>query len=304
MNENFQTCILVKRQESILDQDIIIDGDEISQKTDDSNIISLEMDSLHDSPLNSGMIERISSQMFYKVNQDCVQNIENVKLDDIFQSYEKNKDFEILLSSTESCLETNPRSVHEKDKNGATPLMHSPLPQVTELLIKYGANVNARDNHGCTPLMYAKCSKIVSLLIRNRADCNFRDNDGRTALLHAILRDSEIYSSSSCNQPFDIFSVAYDRSKLIRLIIRSVTRQHINLEDRKKSNAILYAVMVNDVETVRVLLQFGADVNSCDKYDQTPIIHAVNKKNIDMIRLLIDHRVIFGFIRITIFIEK
>jgi hypothetical protein len=76
-----------------------------------------------------------------------------------------------------------------------TPLMQSREPEITELLIKYGARVNDQDEYGRTALMisaffddcYGKENLNSRILIKNGADVNIKNNRGQTALIIAII---------------------------------------------------------------------------------------------------------------------
>ena len=93
--------------------------------------------------------------------------------------------------------------VNSRDADGITPLMHASRgerpnianptptdhPEVVELLIKRGADVNAKTDAGFVALFWAARyghEKVAKVLIDNGADVNAKDNDGITALKWAI----------------------------------------------------------------------------------------------------------------------
>ena len=69
---------------------------------------------------------------------------------------------------------------------------HNSNPQLAQLLIKDGANVNTTDVDGKTALMLAASSPrgmnmpLINLLIEKGADVNARDKTGQTALMLAF----------------------------------------------------------------------------------------------------------------------
>lgn len=80
--------------------------------------------------------------------------------------------------------------VDAADYNGMTLLVESGFfdPDVTEVLLGAGANVNAIDGKYETALMKASgfgFKQSVKVLIEHRADVNLKDSKGRTALMHA-----------------------------------------------------------------------------------------------------------------------
>jgi tankyrase len=83
--------------------------------------------------------------------------------------------------------------VHASDKGGLVPLHNSSSYghfEVTELLIKHGANVNAADLWKFTPLHEASAKgkyEIVKLLLKNGADPAKKNRDAATPL--DLVRD-------------------------------------------------------------------------------------------------------------------
>lgn len=66
--------------------------------------------------------------------------------------------------------------------------------ELTQLLIKYKANVNAQNQQGTSALMFATISaniELVNLLLSNGADKNLMEKSGRTALSYAQMFNSE-----------------------------------------------------------------------------------------------------------------
>ena len=89
--------------------------------------------------------------------------------------------------------------VNSRDADGITPLMHAARgkrpnianptptdhPEVVELLIKRGADVNAKTDAGFVALFWAARyghEKVAKVLIDNGADVNAKDKDGISAL--------------------------------------------------------------------------------------------------------------------------
>jgi uncharacterized protein len=72
--------------------------------------------------------------------------------------------------------------------HGAVGNIHAP--EVTELLLDAGADVNAQNDRGIAPLHLAGSSRLADILVRRGADLNLPDKDGRTPVwVHASERD-------------------------------------------------------------------------------------------------------------------
>jgi hypothetical protein len=88
-------------------------------------------------------------------------------------------------------LQSEGININERDKNGATALMHaiwSKKPDAAKYLIEAGTDINAKDNYG-TPLIYAvdyKQHDLINILLEKGADIEATDYQGETALVHAI----------------------------------------------------------------------------------------------------------------------
>ncbi len=85
----------------------------------------------------------------------------------------------------------------EVSVNGWTPLMFAAYyndTEITEILLKYSANIEAKNNSGFTALMLSAqegCPEEVKLLVSQGAKISERNNDGLTALDLAVYRNHE-----------------------------------------------------------------------------------------------------------------
>lgn len=167
--------------------------------------------------------------------------------------------------------------INAKDNKGRTPIMYASdshnygdSKELGDLLIKNRANVNAKDNNGKTALMYAvdeHKEELVDLLIKNKANVNAKDNEGKTALMYACY-DFREYPVLNPN------------------IVKSLIRAGANINEVNNGNtALLLAIYTyisgavyneedfNDrtFETIRLLINNGANVNIRNKEGETPL---------------------------------
>ena len=76
---------------------------------------------------------------------------------------------------------------------GNTPIMYAAMfsstPEIVQLLLEHGAEIDARDNNGWTPLMlaagFSSTPEIVQLLLDQGGDALAKDSDGNKAIDHA-----------------------------------------------------------------------------------------------------------------------
>ncbi len=145
---------------------------------------------------------------------------------------------------------------------------------VVKKLIEKNVNLNQTTNLYITPYMkkylfknvsplhlavYSKNYKITQLLLKNNANLNQQDEEGRT--------------------PLDI---ATDKN-IIKLLKESGAKFNINFELRK-------AALENNIGNVKDLLSQDADPNNKGSQGDIALIHAVENKNGEMIKLLIQKK--------------
>lgn len=80
-------------------------------------------------------------------------------------------------------------------KAGFTPLMNTESPEILQILLDAGADLEAQDENGRTALMWAvqpfyKNERTVAFLLESGAELETRDNAGRTALLVSLESDA------------------------------------------------------------------------------------------------------------------
>ena len=176
--------------------------------------------------------------------------------------------------------------VNAKNRDGKTALMYSANLRYlgsAKILINAGADVNAKDNKGRTPLMYAAEAShynsdkdVVDLLIKNKANVNAKDNEGNTALMYACRDLSSLYDKLNPN------------------VVKSLIKAGANINEVYKEDgntALLYAIdtyvgaafywgwdepeLYDDTlptfETIKLLINNGANVNIRNKEGKTPL---------------------------------
>lgn len=135
-------------------------------------------------------------------------------------------------------------------------------PNACRVLIENGAQVDAEDIEGVTPLMIAAmdgCPETTAVLLAHKANVNHVDNHGRTPLIHAVLPVSTKADISLGN-------------------VSAATAQRLKPEVEK--GLTQYADVVN---TVKLLLEAGADINMKDKSGKTARDYACDEEVIKLL---------------------
>ncbi|CAL1543865.1 unnamed protein product, partial [Lymnaea stagnalis] len=126
--------------------------------------------------------------------------------------------------------------------DGKTPLMHADTPDVMELLIKRGADVNKQTDHGrqINMLFYVIFREyMVEILLRSGAKVNDTDSQEQTPLMVAAKHS--------------------DAGSVLKILLEAGAE--VNKVDSKGVSALHEAVVGGSLKNVEILIEFGADVN-------------------------------------------
>ena len=126
------------------------------------------------------------------------------------------------------------------DDEWNTPLHLARDPEAMRLLLKHGADVNARNINGFTPLHLAPATNIIRLLLKAGANPNAATASGITPLCLVHTWEQA------------------------RLLIEAGANVHGNTFTTPLHHA-------RTVEIARYLISQGVDVNTQDRFGQTPI---------------------------------
>jgi ankyrin repeat protein len=141
---------------------------------------------------------------------------------------------------------------------------------VVRKLLARRANPNASSGTGVTPLMEGARSgdvDVVRALLDHGADVNARERDrDQTALMWAVARRHVAVVKTLLEHKADIH--ARTRTRPLRVMLDQGPRRTVktSMEDARQidtggQTAVLFAAQVGDVESARLLLAAGANVN-------------------------------------------
>ncbi|XP_033209944.1 ankyrin-1-like [Belonocnema kinseyi] len=149
-------------------------------------------------------------------------------------------------------------------------------------LIDFGADVNRKSEAKMTPLHLAVFNKNVSMtecLLNNGADVNCTTSSGDTSLIF-IAKEASIIRN---NDPRS-HEKFVDFVRITKMLLKKGAS--VNYHDEFQGFTPLhYAASINEFlpEIVRLLLDYGADVNAVDRKDATPIFYARNEMILEIL---------------------
>jgi len=150
-----------------------------------------------------------------------------------------------------------------------SPLGYCENMDIMEFLIDNGANVNMKNSRGDTPLFRARVERMAEILINAGADIHEENELGNTPLLH-ICKDRR-----PCYPTLPVIST---------LLENGSDPSH---RDISFNTPLHYC----EYDAVKILIEYGADVEETDKFGQTPL-YSPNRHHfpsIQKIKALLDN---------------
>lgn len=181
---------------------------------------------------------------------------------------------ELLLKSSDDRPDDYTCDVNEVDKFGRTALVYTVFGDwfdCAELLLRHKASVNKEDRDKRTALHWAAYlgkPKFVSLFLQQMErgdDCNPCDLEGRTPL-H--------------------FAAAQENSKCLRLLLKHVVPEKIDVADDEKKTALHWSAYYGYLEHVKILIKAGAKPLRDIQYNSLLHLAVANPQSPDAVRIV------------------
>lgn len=192
-------------------------------------------------------------------------------------------------------------NVNEADGRGVLPLLLAASGdlELIDILLEAHADVNLEGLYGAMPLGNSTmCSESVKKLLKAGADVNQRNNNKQTALILAVknrnvesvklLLDAGADVSAKDVEEMTPLLYAFKNNDMetVKMFSKKFDKKLL-YDDEILSKALFFAIVNSQIETVKYLLDRGANPKGRDKYKYTPLGIAVQKDNIEIVKLLL-----------------
>ena len=207
--------------------------------------------------------------------------------------------------------------IHSLSHGSRSPVAHLSIPQlwpeVAQLLIEHGADVNARMNTGQTPLHLAGTVEVVRVLLEHRANVCTEDKEGKTPLRVAVLETMKLEITRMLLERGANADVAdsegrtllhkladywglknYGKNDIVRLVRMLLEHgANVGAVSLLGETPLHMSAGSGCVETLRILLEHGANVGAVDNGGRTPLHSVVGHwsrdRSVEIARVLLEH---------------
>ena len=150
-------------------------------------------------------------------------------------------------------------------------------PELCQILLKHGANIDAVDENGCQPLHLASFNGHLTtgrLLMAHGADTNTVTKRGQTPLHHTAMGKK-------------------DCPELCEILLK--TNAKVDAMDKNRNQPLHLASLKGHVGTSKVLVSCGTDTNVVNQHGQTPLhLAAVGERDCpELCEFLVKHNAKF-----------
>ncbi|MCR5261878.1 MAG: ankyrin repeat domain-containing protein [Candidatus Gastranaerophilales bacterium] len=189
--------------------------------------------------------------------------------------------------------------VNLRDEMRRTPVYYAAengQEKAVQFLLLYGADINIRDENMKSPLMAAieaKSYPTAKLLLDVNANVQISDDNGRTPLHYAVMYKQTETAQAITNKFCDVDSpdndgntplfYAFNKIPLIRVLLRAGA--DINGLNNDGKTVLHQAVITNNLQSAKFLIENGANVNIKDQNGHTPIFYTEQNSPLYMLLL-------------------
>ena len=157
--------------------------------------------------------------------------------------------------------------------------------EVVDLLLEYGANINAVNNYGSTPILAASVmgnmnNNCTEKLFKMGADVNIADKIGKNMLMLCFRTPEDEF-----RKPLDLIKRSTSETIKAQDVDGRTPLMHAIINAGKNYNAENAGV----IKFIKELVKAGADIDIKDKSGHDALSYAISINNIEIVQILIDH---------------
>ncbi|EAY20115.1 hypothetical protein TVAG_366230 [Trichomonas vaginalis G3] len=168
-------------------------------------------------------------------------------------------------------------------------------PQTVNLLLEHGFDVNENSPYG-TPLSIAVMNnktEVSKLLLSKGADAKYLI-ENQNSLCEVAAKFNNIELLEALKSHGALFSPNHDIYKFAESTMNSDTLKYLlkngfSEKENKNFASVCFLIYKNDIQSIKEVLDLGADINLPDETNQTPLQIAINMKRNDLLLSLIDN---------------
>jgi ankyrin repeat protein len=172
--------------------------------------------------------------------------------------------------------------------------------------------IDIKDKLGLTALHYSiifNNFEAFKILLENNSNILTNNNQNLNAFHICIqynrleffvelinnINELDIYTSNSEN--LLQYAISYDRYDFFPIILKK--KININNQENLNGLSILHQVIIKDQpDLIKILINYGANINSSDFYGNTPLHYAISEEKTDMLKILIEYKINFNLTNI------
>lgn len=137
----------------------------------------------------------------------------------------------------------------------------------------------------------------ISLYLENGGDINITDNEGNTLLMKSVslgyydLADYILTMNADIsitnNNGENVLILSADYPYIINLLLNN-NIDNLDIADNEGKTALFHACKYGNLNSVKLLIKSGSDINKRDIFGKTILMYAVESENLELIKYLIE----------------
>ncbi len=202
------------------------------------------------------------------------------------------------IAVVQALLSGSQTKVDIKSKAGETPLYHTQSPEIAALLLTRRANPNKGDKQGNTPLHMAVLNEnwsLADVLLAKGADINKDNDDGNTPINVAQTETAVQYLLENGADPMladeggntILHKAAMSGNYPVVKVLLDSRKTDVNVMNEQGNTPLNFTC---SAEIAQLLLSRLANPTLADESENTPLHHAAEIEDIDLINVLLSDR--------------